>query len=330
MRRREFIGIVGGAVSVPALLWPCDAPAQQMPVIGFLGSQSPETVGYVFPAFWRGLGELGFAEGKNVRIEFRWAEDQYDRLPKMAAELVHDRVAVIIASGGNVTALVAKAATATIPIVAPVVADPVKAGLVESFNRPGGNFTGIALLTVELDAKRIELLREIAPKAEIIAVLMDPNRPDADTQLKSVQLAAQVVGRRLVVASAANEGDFDATFETLVQARVGALLVSASPLFTSRRDHLVALAARHAIPTIFQFREFVAAAGGLICYGASVTEAYHQAGVYAGRILRGEKPSDLPVVQPTKFELVINLKTAKALGLEVPPALLARADEVIE
>ena len=262
-------------------------------------------------------------------IEFRWAEDKYDRLPAMATELVRDRVAVIIASGGNVTALVAKAATATIPIVAPVVADPVKAGLVESFNRPGGNFTGVALLTVELDAKRVELLREIAPKAEIIGVLMDPNRPEVDVQLESVQTAARTVGRRLVVASARNEGEFDAAFETLVREHVGALLVSASPLFTSRRDHLVALAARYAIPTVFQFREFVAA-GGLICYGASVTEAYRQAGVYAGRILRGEKPSDLPVVQPTKFELVINLKTAKALGLEVPPALLARADEVIE
>ncbi len=329
MRRREFLGAVGGAIAVPALLWPRAARAQQMPVIGFLGSQSPATVGHVFPAFWQGLGELGFAEGKNVRIEFRWAEDQYDRLPAMAAELVRDRVAVIIASGGNVTALVAKAATATIPIVAPVVADPVKAGLAESFNRPGGNFTGIALLTVELDAKRIELLREIAPKAEIIGVLMDPNRPEVDVQLESVQTAARTVGRRLVVASARNEGEFDAAFETLVRERVGALLVSASPLFTSRRDHLVALAARHAIPTVFQFREFVAA-GGLICYGASVTDAYRQTGVYAGRILKGAKPSDLPVVQPTKFELVINLKTARALGLDVPPALLARADEVIE
>jgi putative tryptophan/tyrosine transport system substrate-binding protein len=329
MRRREFIGVIGGAVSAPALLWLRDALAQPTPVIGFLGSQSPETVGYVFPAFWRGLAELGFVEGKNVRIEFRWAEDQYDRLPAMAAELVRDHVSVIIASGCNVEALVAKAATATIPIVAPVVADPVKSGMVESFNRPGGNFTGIALLTVELDAKRIELLREIVPKAGIIGALMDPNRPEVNVRLKSVQLAAQAVGRRLAVASARNEGEFDAAFETLVRARVGALLASASPLFTSRRDHLVALAARHAIPTVFQFREYVAA-GGLVSYGASVTEAYHQTGVYADRILRGEKPSDLPVVQPTKFELVINLKTAKALGLEVPPALLARADQVIE
>jgi putative ABC transport system substrate-binding protein len=329
MRRRDFIGAIGGAITAPSLLWPRATRAQQSPVIGFLGSQSPDTVGYQLPAFWRGLAELGFVEGRNVRIEYRWAEDRYERLPAMAAELVRDHVAVIIASGGNVTALVAKAATATIPIVIPITADPVKAGLVESFNRPGGNVTGIALLTVELDAKRIELLREIAPKAEIIGALMDSSRFEAETQLKSVQDAAQAVGRRLVVASARNESEFDAAFEILARERAGALLVSASPLFTSRRDHLVALAARHTIPSVFQFREYVTA-GGLMSYGASVTEAYRQAGVYAGRILRGEKPSDLPVVQPTKFELVINLKTAKALGLEVPPALLSRADEVIE
>ena len=329
MRRREFIGAVGGAVAVPSLLWPRAAPAQQMPVIGFLGSQSLDTVGQFLPAFRLGLGESGFVEGKNVGIEFRWAEDRYDRLPAMAAEFVRDHVAVIIASGGNVTALAAKAVTTTIPIVVPVTADPVNNGLVESFNRPGGNVTGMALLTVELDAKRVELLQEIAPKAEIIGTLIDSNRPEAEFQINSVQRAAQAMGRRLVVANARNEREFDAAFEELVRAHVGAVLVTASPLFTSRREHLVGLAARHAIPAIFQFREFPVA-GGLISYGASLAEGYRQAGVYAGRILKGAKPSDLPVILPTKFELVINLKTARALSLDVPPALLARADEVIE
>jgi putative ABC transport system substrate-binding protein len=325
MKRREFITLIGAAT-----VWPLVANAQQtMPVIGFLGSQSRDTMAYVLPAFWRGLAEQGFVEGKNVRVEYRWAEDQYDRLPAMAAGLVRDKVAVILASGGNVSALVAKAATATIPIVFPVVADPVKGGLVESFNRPGGNVTGIAMMTIELDAKRVELLQELVPAAGIIGALMDSSRPEAATQLESVQAAAQAVGRQLVVVSVGNERDFDAAFGSLVTQRAGALLVAASPLFTSRRDHVVELAARHSIPAMFQFREF-AAAGGLISYGASVVEAYRQAGVYVGRILKGEKPSELPVVQPTKFELVINLKTAKALGLTVPPSLIARADEVIE
>jgi putative ABC transport system substrate-binding protein len=329
MKRREFIGLVGSAIAAPSLLWPRAAQAQQMPVIGFLGSQSADATEHVLPSFRQGLKELGLVEGKNVRIEFRWAEDHYDRLPAMAAELVRDNVAVIVASGGNATARVVRKATATIPIVISATADPVKAGLVESFNRPGGNVTGIALLTVELDAKRLELLREIAPKADIIGALIDSSRVEGEVVAKSVQEAAQAVGRPLVVANARAEGDFDAAFELLVRERVGALLVTASPLFTSRRDHLVALATRYAIPTVFQFREFVLA-GGLVSYGASLSEAYHQAGLYAGRILRGEKPSDLPVVQPTKFDLVINVKTAKALGLEVPPTLLARADEVIE
>jgi putative ABC transport system substrate-binding protein len=329
MKRRDFIGGLGGAVAAPSSLWPRAARAQQMPVIGFMSSQSPDALTHVLPFFRRGLSELGLVEGKNVRIEFRWADDHYDRLPAMAAEFIRDNVAVIIAGGGNVTALVAKKATATIPIVIPITADPIKAGLVESFNRPGGNVTGVALLTVELDAKRIELLREIVPKAEVIAALIDASRFEAETQIKSVQEAAQAVGRPLVIASAKTEGDFDAAFELLARERVSAMLVTASPLFTSRRDHLIALATRYAIPAIFQFREFVVS-GGLASYGASVTDAYHQAGLYAAKILKGEKPSDLPIVQPTKFDLVINLKTARALGLEVPPALLARADEVLE
>ncbi len=326
MQRRGFITLLGGA----AITWPLDALAQQtMPVIGFLGSQSRDTFERVFPSLWRGLGELGFAEGKNVGIEYRWAEDRYDRLPAMAAELVRDKVAVIVASGGNVSVLAAKTATATIPIVFPIVSDPVTGGLVESLNRPGGNVTGIAMLTSELDAKRIDLLREMIPSADVIGALMDPSRPDAAAQLKSVQAAAQAIGRQLAIASAGNEGDFDTAFESLVQQRAGAVLVAASPLFTSRRDHLVALAAHHAMPTMFQFREFTEA-GGLVSYGASVDEAYRQAGVYVGRILKGEKPSELPVMQPTKFELVINLKTARSIGLTIPPGVLAIADEVIE
>jgi putative ABC transport system substrate-binding protein len=329
MKRRDFIGAIGGAVAASSSLWPHAARAQQMPVIGFLSSQSPGAIPHVLPFFRQGLAELGLVEGKNVRIEFRWAEDHYDRLPAFAAEFIRDNVAVIIAAGGNVTALAARKATATIPIVIPITADPVKAGLVESFNRPGGNVTGIALLTVELDAKRIEFLCEIVPKAEVIGALIDASRFEAETQIKSVKEAAQAVGRPLVIASATTEGDFDTAFELLAREKVSAMLVTASPLFTSRRDHIIALTARYAIPAIFQFREF-AVAGGLVSYGASVTDAYHQAGLYAARILKGEKPSDLPIVQPTKFDLVINMKTAKALGLEVPPALLARADEVLE
>jgi ABC-type uncharacterized transport system substrate-binding protein len=326
MTRREFITLVGGV----AASWPLGALAQQtMPVIGFLGSQSRDTMGPVLPWFWRGLGELGFTEGKNVRIKYLWAEDRYDRLPAMAAELVRANVSVIVASGGNVSPLAAKAATATIPIVFTAVANPVTGGLVESLNRPGGNVTGFALLTIELDAKRLDLLREMMPAAGVIGALMDVSRPEAAAQLKSLQAAAQAVGRQLVVASAGNEADFDAAFESLVTQRAGAVLVAASPLFTSRRDHLIAVATHHGMPTMFQFREFTAA-GGLVSYGASLVEAYRQSGVYVGRILRGEKPSELPVMQPTKFELVINLKTARTLGLTVPPRVLAIADEVIE
>jgi putative ABC transport system substrate-binding protein len=247
----------------------------------------------------------------------------------MAAELVRDKVAVIVASGGNVSALAAKAATTTIPIVFSAAADPVTGGLVESLNRPGGNVTGIALLTIELDAKRLDLLREMVPAADVIGALMDVSRPEAAAQLKSVRAAAQAVGLQLVIANAGNEGDFDAAFESLVKQRAGAVLVAASPLFTSRRDHLIAVAMHYAMPTMFQFREFTAA-GGLVSYGASLVEAYRQTGVYVGRILRGEKPSELPVMQPTKFELLINLKTAGTLGLIIPPGVLAIADEVIE
>jgi putative tryptophan/tyrosine transport system substrate-binding protein len=328
VRRREFITLLGGAVAV----WPLAAWAQQevaAPVVGFLGSQTPSTMAHGVVGLRDGLKESGYVEGRNVAVEYRWAENQYDRLPMLAAELLRRQVAVIVASGGNVLALAAKAATPVIPIVFTAVADPVKGGLVASLNRPGGNVTGIAALTLELDAKRLELLVELVPTAGVIGALVDSSRAEADSHLRDLQAAAEAIRRRLVIANAANEGDFDTSFESLVRQRVAALLIAASPLFTSRRDRLVGLAARHAMPTIFQFREF-AAAGGLVSYGASLIDAYRQAGVYVGRILRGEKPSDLPVLQPTKFELVINLKTAKALGLEVPPTLLARADEVIE
>jgi len=326
MRRREIITLVGGAAA-----WPVVARPQQtvVPVIGFLSSQSPGAMTDVVSAFRRGLRESGFTEGQNVRIEYRWAEDRYDRLPALADELVRENVSVILAGGGNVSARAAKATTAKIPIVFTGATDPVKGGLVASFNRPGSNVTGVALLTIELDAKRMDLLRELVPTASVVGALLDSSRAEAEEQLRSVQSAAQAIGRPLVVASVGNDHDFDAAFARLVEQRAGALLVVASALFTSRREKLVELAARYAIPTIYQFREF-ATAGGLASYGASVVEAYRQAGVYVGRILKGEKPSDLPVVQPTKFDLVINLKTAKTLGLTLRPNLLARADEVIE
>jgi putative tryptophan/tyrosine transport system substrate-binding protein len=325
--RRTFLATLGGAAA-----WPLAARGQRevaVPIVGFLGSQTPSTMAHGVVGLRDGLKESGYVEGRNVTIEYRWADNQYDRLPVLAAELLSRQVAVIVASGGNVSALAAKAATPIIPIVFTAVADPVKGGLVASLNRPGGNVTGIAALTLELDAKRLELLLELAPTAGAIGALVDSSRVEADSHMRDLQAAAQTIGRQLVIVSTGSERDFDTSFEALVRQRVAALLIAASPLFTSRRDQLVALAARHAIPTIFQFREFTTA-GGLISYGASLVDAYRQAGVYVGRILRGEKPSDLPVMRPTKFELVINLKTAKTLGLEVPPTLLARADEVIE
>jgi putative ABC transport system substrate-binding protein len=327
MKRREFIALLGGA----AAAWPLAARAQQpaMPLIGFLGSQSPDSMSHVVGALQEGLKETGYIVGHNVQIEFLWADDRYERLPAMAAELVRKPVAVIVASGGNVSALVAKAATATIPIVFPIVTDPVKGGLVASLNRPGGNLTGIAALTIELDPKRLELLCELVPAARVIGALIDSNRPEADDQEQSLKTAAQTIGRQLLVGRVIAERDFDAAIASLVEQRTDALVVGASPFFTSRRNQLVALAARHALPAIYPFRDF-AASGGLISYGASVADSYRQAGVYVGRILRGERPADLPVLQPVKFDLVINLKTAKALGLTVPLIMQMTADEVIE
>jgi putative tryptophan/tyrosine transport system substrate-binding protein len=326
MKRRDFITIIGAS----AVTWPLAVWAQQaMPVIGFLNAASPGPLRQQIAAFHEGLKESGYVEGQNVAVEYRWAEGQYDRLPALAADLARRQVSVIASGGGAPAVFAVKAATTTIPIVFTAGADPVGLGLVASLNRPGANITGVYHFATGLEAKRLGLLHEMVPKAATIAVLVNPNYSEAESQLREVQEAAARLGVQLVVMRANAVSDFDAAFSTVVQHQSGALLVCASPFFNTRREQLVVLAVRHALPTIYEWRDF-AAAGGLMSYGTSLADAYRQAGIYAGRILKGAKPTDLPIVQSTKFEFVINLNTAKALGLTIPPGLLAIADEVIE
>jgi|SRR5271166_368515 len=327
LKRREFITLLGGA----AATWPLAVRAQQpaIPVVGFLHTASPDTYARFIAAYRQGLSETGYVEGQNVLIEYRWAEGQYDRLPVLAADLVAHRVAVLAATGGNVTALAAKAATSTIPVVFISGFDPVKLGLVTSLNRPGGNATGVYLFTSAVEPKKLGLLSEIVPKAASIAVVLNPGNPQSEIVKKDDQVAAQRLNRQIVFVNAASEADFEPAFASIAQHGAGALVVASDPFFFSRHKELVALAARYAIPAIYEWRDFTVA-GGLMSYGTDLADSYRLTGIYTGRILRGERPNNLPVQQPTKFQFVINLTTAKALGLTIPASLLSLADELIE
>ena len=326
MRRRDFIGILGGTA-----LWPLAAHAQQaaMPVVGFLSGRSLASDPRLVATFSRALNEAGYVDGQNVAIEFRWADGQLNRLPELAAQLIERKVAVLFAGASDVASGALRVAAATVPVVVATGSDPVAAGLVASFNRPGGNLTGVTVFSVALELKRLELLRELISPTPLIALLVNPNNLTATAARRELNDATRRIGQDVVMLEASTEGELDAAFATLTQKRASALVVSDDALFANRRSVLVALAARHAIPAIYGRRDF-AEAGGLISYGASITDQYYQSGVYVGRILKGAKPADLPFLQPTKFELAINLKTAKALGLNRPAPLLARADEVID
>jgi putative ABC transport system substrate-binding protein len=327
MRRRNFIRIVGGV----AITWPLAARAQQaMPVVGFLNGESPERYAHFAAAFRQGLSEAGYVEGQNVRVEYRWASGQYDRLPALVADLIERKAAVIAASGGDGATYAARAATTTVPIVFLMGGDPVKFGVVSSYNRPGGNLTGVTLILNDLMAKRLELILELVPQAKVVSFLTNPNSPISESQGRELHDAAIAKGLQpVVVAKASSPTEISAAFANLFQQKVDAIIVEGDSYFQSQRELLVTLAARYALPTMYHSREYVAA-GGLMSYGTSIPDIYRQVGIYSGRILKGAKPADLPVLQPTKFEMAFNLKTAKALGLTVQQSTLLRADEVIE
>jgi ABC-type uncharacterized transport system substrate-binding protein len=326
MRRREFILLIGSATA-----WPFAAAAQQraVPVVGFMSGRAPDDSAHLVAAFQQGLAETGFVEGQTVAIEFRWAHGDYNRLPALAADLASRKVTVLVGVGGDVSAVAATKATKTIPVVFGMGGDPVKAGIVASFNRPSGNATGYTLWTSERESKRLGLLRELVPGVRLIGVLVNPQFPPTERELEDLEPAAKAVSQQLFVARADNDAELDAALASFAQQGVGAFLVTAAPFFDTRHDRIIGFAAQNRLPAVYQFREY-AAAGGLMSYGPNIVESYGNAGVYVGRILKGEKPADLPVLQPTKFDFVINLKTAKALELTVPPALLAEAGEVIE
>jgi putative tryptophan/tyrosine transport system substrate-binding protein len=325
MRRREFITALGAAT-----MWPFAATAQsKVPIIGYMSSRSLTDSAGLVAAFHKGLGEAGFVEGQNVALEYRWAEGRYDRLSVLAADLVQRGVSVLVATGGEPSALAAKAATSTIQILFITGGDPVKIGLATSINRPGGNATGVSLLSTNAESKRLGLLHEMVPGAKIVGILIDPNFQEAEAQARELQGAAGMIDQRIYIAYAGNDGELERAFEALIRERADALHVCADPFFDTRRNRIFAFANEHRIPAVYQFREY-AVSGGLMSYGVSLPDAYRQVGIYTGQILKGAKPADLPIVQSIKFEFVINLKVAKSLGLEVPAMLLARADEVIE
>jgi putative tryptophan/tyrosine transport system substrate-binding protein len=331
MQRRKFVMLFGGAAATCSILSPLAAHAQQptMPVVGFLSSRSPGESDAVASAFRQGLAEAGYVVGQNVAVEYRWAEGRYERLPALAAELVGLKVSAIFAAGGPPSALAAKKATSTIPVIFSAADDPVGIGLVTSLSRPGGNVTGMSNFNSTLIAKRLELLHELVPSARVIAYLANPANPSKRLEIKTVQEAAQTLGIDLQVLDASNDQEVEAAFARLAELHAGAIIVAGEPYFDSRRAAIVALAAKHAVPASYSWRENVAL-GGLLSYGTNLSDSYRNAAVYCGRVLKGEKPADLPVMQPTKFEMTLNLKTAKALGLTIPPALLTGADEVIE